>query len=106
MEELQHYGVSGMKWKEHIMRRPEPPVMNVINRPPVLPQKTSQPHFLSAVAMKQRGVAARKKKHKKIKDVSSKAVTSAKSFISARPALMFKPIGEIQTKSMPRRISM
>lgn len=116
MAELQHYGVRGMKWKEHkmasdlpgdtILRKPklvipgshkfikptpkDLPGDGVVNKPR---QILSTP-VRSAVKMERAKQLLAKKKKRKYKDVSSKTVTSGRMMVSNMKPLLNQKISD------------
>ena len=97
MDEVKHYGVPGMKWKEHKLPRPELPQITVINRPPVFAEKKldGSVRFMKPARMVARAAAVSsvvKKRKKKMKDVSKQSVSNGERIVSTMRTFMAKPV--------------
>ena len=110
MGEITHYGVRGMKWKEHIIKREEQPNVNIIKHPSIIQDvKTGPGKFISpsiaskkivinpARYMKKNMVGddAKTKRKRKMKEISPQMLSSGKKVVSSMAPLMSKTLSQI-----------
>lgn len=97
MDEVKHYGVPGMRWKEHKMPRLEmPQAIAINNRPPIFAEKKidGSVRFMKPARMISRAASVSsvvKKKKKKMKDVSKQSVSNGERIVSTMQSFMARP---------------
>ena len=112
---LKHYGVIGMKWKDHkyVVQEDKPGMPTVIRKQPF----TMMPAYASGVERVKRMVSKSvvntddkpRKKKKRIKDLNRKQISNGQSIVSSMKMLMNKPLNKFVSDKpsipLPRLIS-